>query len=412
MSQEINNICIFSNLYPPVVSGSSTQSSSLAIELTKMGKKVIVITAKVDHKSKEYENVNGVHIYRLPCMILPKMEIALKFPWLNFTFTPQNQRYIAEIIKEHKPDILHLHNHMFDLSLSAVHVQRKFGIPLVLTIHTIIKHTQGLYNILLYLADRYLLKKIVIDKADIIISPDYNVLEYIKEAFGIQNSIVIPYGIQIPKRTSDEVVERIRNKYKLKRKRIILSLGHVHRIRDRKELVQAMPMVLEKIPNAVLLIVGAVSTDIPLKTARMLGVDESVILTGAVPHGDIGAFLAIADLEAHWLSQDSPDRTSMGVASLESMGFGMACVSVANEKTYGIDVINNGKNFILVEPHKTAALAKKLIELLENDEQRRKIGENAHKVIKEHFSWDIISKKTIEIYKEAVCRYRKKKNIE
>ena len=237
MSQIINSICIFSNLYPPVVSGSSTQSSSLAIELTKMGKEVIVITAKVNHRSKEYENANGVHVYRIPCLILPKMEIALNFPWLNFTFTPKNQRFIAEIVKKHKPDILHLHNHMFDLSLSAVHMQCKFGIPLVLTIHTIIKHTQGLYNILLYLADRYLLKRMVIDKADIIISPDYNVLEYVKEAFGIQNSIVIPYGIQVPKRTSDEVVERIRKKYNLKGKRIILSLGDVHRIRDRKELV-------------------------------------------------------------------------------------------------------------------------------------------------------------------------------
>src|SRR5205807_1271870 len=101
-------VVMFSNLYPPVVSGSATQSSSLARELAKRGCEVAVITARVAGGSPEYERVDGVHVHRLPALRLPKAAIALNFPWLSYTFTPANLRRIAAILDRHSPDVLHL----------------------------------------------------------------------------------------------------------------------------------------------------------------------------------------------------------------------------------------------------------------------------------------------------------------
>ena len=126
-------VCMFSNLFPPVVSGSSTQSSTLARELVKRGHEVVVITAHVDSNTPAYEHLDGVHIYRLPALRLPRLPIALNFPWLSVTFTPGNQRRIAAILDRHQPDVLHLHNHMFDLAFSAVRMHRRFKKPLVVT---------------------------------------------------------------------------------------------------------------------------------------------------------------------------------------------------------------------------------------------------------------------------------------
>src|SRR5690606_20697759 len=133
---EVRRICMFSNLFPPVVSGSSTQSYSLSKELVKLGYEVCVISANVDRNTPYYEVVDGIEIYRIPSIRLPQMGIALNFPWLSITFTPANQRRIAEIISKFQPDVLHLHNHMFDLSFSAVRVKHKFNVPLITTIHT------------------------------------------------------------------------------------------------------------------------------------------------------------------------------------------------------------------------------------------------------------------------------------
>ena len=152
---------MLSNLYPPVVSGSSTQSASLSRELARRGCQVVVITAKVDKDSNEYEEANGVCIYRLPATRLPKMPISFNFPWLSYTFTPRNLQRIEGILEFHKSDIIHLHNHMFDLAFSAALMCRRTKKPLVITIHTMIKHARNLYNTLLYPADRVLLKYLV-----------------------------------------------------------------------------------------------------------------------------------------------------------------------------------------------------------------------------------------------------------
>jgi len=60
------SICLFSNLFRTVVSGSATQSEALARQLARMGHKPFVITARVQENSPEYEEFDSIPIYRLP----------------------------------------------------------------------------------------------------------------------------------------------------------------------------------------------------------------------------------------------------------------------------------------------------------------------------------------------------------
>ncbi|MDQ3817297.1 MAG: glycosyltransferase [Acidobacteriota bacterium] len=117
----------------------------------------------------------------------------------------------------------------------------------------------------------------------------------------------------------------------------------LHEIRNRKDLIEALPGVLKKFPDTLLLVVGTVADQSPVQAARRLGISESVIFTGAVPHKEIPALLDLADIEAHWLTQDSPEKTSLGIASLEAMGAGKVVLSAANENTYGPGVLKNGE---------------------------------------------------------------------
>ncbi len=396
------SVCMFSNLYPPIVSGSSIQSSSLARELAQRKCEMVVITAKVVGDSKEYEKVDGVHVYRLPAIRLPKMSISLNFPWLTYTFTPRNLRRIRAIMDRHNPDVLHVHNHMFDLALSAVLMHRRTKRPLVITIHTVIKHARGLYNLLLYPADRVFLKRFVIDQADAVICPDCNAKDYVRNAFGRPDGALVPYGISLPEAPTDMVLDGLRAKHGLDGKRVILSLGHVHALRNRKDLIQALPDVLGVFPETVLLIVGTVADDSPAALARNLGVRESVIFAGHVPHSEVPAFLALADLEAHWLNQDAARNTSLGIASLEAMGAGKVVLSAANENGFGPGVLKNGENIVLVEPGNPGQLAQTVIGLLGDGAGCRVIGGRARQTIQEHFSWDSVCSRTLAVYREVL----------
>jgi len=393
---------MFSNLYPPVISGSSTHVSRLAKELSQRGHDVVVITAKINQALPDHEEVDGVNIFRLPAVHLPKLPIALNFPWLNYTFTHSNFRSITNIIRLHRPDVLHTHNHMFDLAISAALMQKRWGLPLVITIHTEIKHSRQTFNWLLYPADRIVLKNLIIRKADGVICPDVNIRRYVQEAFGVCDGIIIPYGIDIPKKADASLVSQLKSQYRLDGNRVILSLGHVHDIRDRKDLVEALPEVLNAFPNTVLLIVGAISTSKPMDIARRLGVNAAVIFTGPKPHDQISAFFELADIEAHWVNQYSSERTSLGIASLEAMAAGKTVLAAANQDSYGIGLLESGVNIEIVEAGKPHQLAQTIIGLLQDKDRCRAIGNKAHLTIRDHFSWDSVCNKTLQVYQRVI----------
>lgn len=393
-------IVIISNLYPPVVSGSSVQASMLAKELVKNGHTVIVITAKLDKTQKLYEFDNNIHIYRIPSISLPKMAITYNFPWIRWTLTPGNIKRIRSILIKHKPDIIHLHNHMFDLAASAVIMKREFNIPLVITIHTIVQHPNKLYNVMLSLIDKLILKQWIIHPADWIICPDKTITEYVQKTFKKQHSIIIPYGIEITTDTS--MSQTLKDTYHLEDKKIFLSLGHVHELRDRKDIIEAMPEILKIFPEFVLLIVGDIGTDKPQLLAQKLGVEQSVIFTGPVPHSVVPSLFALSDIVGQWFHTSNLQSKTLGIAALEAMAAGKTVIGTADKDVYGEGILLNGENVILLQDPKN--LAQHIIEILQDTARREYIGSNAAKTIEQFFSWNGVCNQTIQLYMRAILK--------
>jgi 1,2-diacylglycerol 3-alpha-glucosyltransferase len=400
------NIAVISNLFAPVVSGSSTQSAGLSRELARLGHKPFVVTARIEKTSPAYEEIDGVPIYRIPAVRLPRLAISMNFPWLSYSFTPGNLTRIEEVFRRQRPEIIHLHNHMFDLSFSAVLMHRKYRIPLVITIHTMIRHNRELYNLLLYPADRVLLRKTVVEQAQMLICPDINIGKYVREAFPQSRRALVPYGISIPGEPEEGILQELRERYQLNGKRVILSLGNVIELRDRRELIAALPSIRKAIPNVVALIVGGESTDRPRRLSKQLGVEDAVIFTGPVPHHQVKNYLALAELEIHLFYQDVPENMSLGIASLEAMAAGKVILAWANENTYGRGVLRDGCNIVFVDPYNPSQLAQTIIDLLLDHEKRRRIGDRARQAIQEQFSWSSVCSRTLEVYEEVMKKDR------
>ena len=396
---------MFTNLFYPVVSGSSTQSASLSRELARLGHKPFVITARIEKSSPPYEEIDEVPIYRIPAIRLPRLPISMNFPWLSYTFRPGNLSRISEIFYRHRPEVIHLHNHMFDLGFSAVLMRKRFGLPLVITLHTMIRHSRRIYNMILYPADRVFLRYAVVNRAQMLICPDVNIEKYAREAFPGNRRVLVPYGITIPGEPDDGALQELRDKYHLNGKRVILSLGHVIELRDRRELISTLPSIRKAIPNVVVLIVGAESTEKPRRLAMQLGVEDSVIFAGPVPHQQIKNYLALADLEMHLFYQDVSENMSLGIASLEAMAAGKLILAWANENTYGRGILRDGSNIVFVDPNEPTRLAQTIIDLLLDHQKRRQIGERASQTMREHFSWESVCSRTLEVYGEVIgCR--------
>jgi len=64
-------------------------------------------------------------------------------------------------------------------------------------------------------------------------------------------------------------------------------------------------------------------------------------------------------------------------------------------------LVKQGFNGFFVRPRNSAQIARAVNKLLENDELRKKMGENARKTIEEKFTWKKIVLKFHRLYKKV-----------
>lgn len=389
-------ICMFNNLFPPVKSGSSHFTFMLSKMLVERGHNIAVIAAKVPG-SKEYEVIDGIEVFRLPCIMFPQMEIAHGFKYLSFTFLPSNLKKITKLCKEKNFDILHQHGQIFDTALSSAYTAKKLQIPLVTTIHTPVRHTVPLYSKTLIFLDKNIVKNLIIKHAQVLIAPDQTVVDNINERYNHNWVEEVPYGVDQLFATPEEGLA-IREKYKLGSRPLILSLGHVHNLRDRCDLIAAMPEIIKHVPDVHLLIVGDIYTQRPVELVEKLGIKSHVTFAGSIPHEEIGAYFAAATIEAHWLG----NAPGLGIAAMEAMAVGKPVVSSIGVDDLGKGVLQPGNNIVLIDRGVVSNIAESIIKLLVEPLLRQQIGDNGRKMIEEHFSWQSVTTKMEKVYQKMV----------
>ncbi len=86
-----------------------------------------------------------------------------------------------------------------------------------------------------------------------------------------------------------------------------------------------------------------------------------------------------------------------GLTTLEAMACG--AVTMVSRVAGSRELIIDGVNGFIVDMHERGKTAKKIIDILNDKKLKNKISENGVMTIQKHYSWAIISKKIIELYK-------------
>lgn len=84
---------------------------------------------------------------------------------------------------------------------------------------------------------------------------------------------------------------------------------------------------------------------------------------------------------------------------------GMACgLPVVATRAPGLDeLVKDGCNGYLVDINDPAALADRLLELIDNPYERRRMGKESRKIAEQEFDWEYIAKQYVQIY-ERICQ--------
>ena len=390
-------IGIFTDAYNPTPSGVVTSINMLEKEMKSRGHEVHVFAPS---KSIVKDNHNVYMLKSMPLIVAKqyKNRIAAFY-----------SRDIAKQIKELNLDIIHTQSE-FSLGLFGKIISRKFKIPFIHTYHTMwedyihyLLPIRGTRNIYPKRFARTFSKNFV-TKAECIITPSKKTEKYLKYKCKIKNKsiYVIPTGIEIEpfKRSNYSIDELTAFKQSLgilENEKVILFLGRVAEEKSIDILLNAMPSVFEKIPDAKFLIVG----DGPSKKSleeltEKLGLQDKVIFKGVVPRDEVPKYYNIADLFVN-----ASVTETQGLTFIEAMASQTPIVAkYAPNLTEFIKHMHNG---VLVKHD--SEFSKTIVSVLNNSELRDKLAANGF-ITANNYSLKEFGDKLEYVYNEIIENYK------
>ena len=299
----------------------------------------------------------------------------------------------------------HLIHERFNLlALGGAWASRKLGIPFVLEVNADLLEQRrfkgiqerGLRRLFAIWATRMCLK----NAAQIIcISP--RLKEHLNTKWNIDESklTVLPCAADVEAFKPNHNSETVRKSLGLTTEPVVMWVGGFHPWHDLSLLLESFALILQRRPDARLVLVGDGQTrssvvDIVTKD----GLRHAVIMTGAIAHSQVPEMLSIADVA---VVPSAPITASLGgtgtpLKLFEYMAAGKAIVATAlNEAA---EVILDGYNGLLVDAGDVNKFAEATLKLIDDPEERSRLGQNAREQAVKQYSWEHYTRRLEEIY--------------
>jgi phosphatidylinositol alpha-1,6-mannosyltransferase len=179
----------------------------------------------------------------------------------------------------------------------------------------------------------------------------------------------------------------------LSEKKVIVSVGRLVHRKGQDHLIEAMPEILESIPDAHLLLVGQGPYLNELeKRVDKLNLHDNISFIGRIQYAQLPQYICVGDIFA------MPSRSrlmgleveGLGIVYLEASSCGLAVI--AGDSGGAPDAVVQGKSGVVVNGVDNSAIAQAAINLLSNPAQRAAMGIFGRNWIIENWRWEIWSK--------------------
>lgn len=304
-------------------------------------------------------------------------------------FRPLDIIKLKRVIPKINPDIVHVQASSFPNSLIAAF--NKHGYATLLTIHGLVKNEFKFEKGINYIMGRFVyaqLEKYAISKISNMIVDTYYDKESVSTINPTANIYIIPCGVESEyfKVMADEKPNHL------------LFVGLVSPRKGLIDLLKAMKIIVEKIPDVKLDIVGGIVSkeyfDMLNNYVKTNKLEENINFTGYLSEQELKRKYSEATLFVFPSYEES-----QGIVLLEAMACGKPVVA---SNIGGIPfVVENEKTGLLFECGDVEELSEKINVLLIDEELRKKMGEAGREKAK-GYSWAKIAEQTVAVYKN-IC---------
>lgn len=312
--------------------------------------------------------INGVPCYRLPSGVSYYPSLLRRLSqWRPDVAEIHNRPFLAQRLKMHLPGVkvvLNLHSNTF---ISSPYMNRqRFGKIASLMDRIIVNSRFLLEDIVSH--HPWLKDKITINHLGVSLehfSPPFSPI-----AKALKEAKLAHYG--------------------WKGRRIVLFAGRLIPDKGVHHLMEALPQIVDKHPEVLVLIIGSSSYGSDRETSYVRNLKKAaqpyqswVTFLPFVPYPGIADWYALADI----VVVPSSPREAFGLVNVEAMATG---VPVIASSAGGIpEIVKNGVNGFLIPPgNLVTGLTERINGLLEDEDLRTQIGMAARESVRQQFRWD------------------------
>lgn len=395
---------MISREYPPDTGfgGIATFANHLAHGLKELGHEVEVIALAKD-KAKTVEQ-DGIRVHRVePHQIYGDLgAVSICMPY---------SRYVLRVTSALWQKFIQLHNERpFDvidtpelLAEGLVPAVTK-AVPMVVRLYT--PHSkfiaERLHNVSPNFDHQFvaMLERMAMLAADVITSPSDDLADFVAQDMHYpREQITIVRNPIDPNVFSPEGPKALAADGKLK----VLFVGRLEERKGIGDLVNAIPKVVKQFPSVRFVIIGDDTNNAKGQRSVLAELKDSLHQNNCIQHVEFINRIPLIELPNYYRSADISIVPSVYDNSpytcLEAMSCGLPVIGTSGGGTK--EYIVNGESGVIIPPRDPEAIADALLNLLQNEQERKRLAANARQRVLDEFQRKAIAAKTVALYEQA-----------
>lgn len=385
-------IAIFSDTYIPDINGVATSTKILRDELLKHGHEVVVVTSELPSES-DYIDDPDDNILRVPGL---EIQALYGYRACNiYSFKGMRE------IKGMNIEVIHVQTE-FGIGIFGRIVGESLNIPVVYTYHTMWADYSHYVNPVNSGAIDGLIKKAITriskfygDKSAELIVPSTKTEEALKK-YGLNKDMhIIPTGLELekfdPKNKNLELINQIKQHYGIKNQFVITFLGRIAKEKSIEVIIDAMKEIVKENDNVLCLIVGGGPQLEELKNlVKDDHISKYVIFTGPKPGNEVPSYYHLSNI---FVSASITE--TQGLTYIEAMASGIPAIARYDQNLE--NVIINGVNGYFFNT--TDELVKIILKMM-NADYSKMANAAYHNAMR--FSSEVFYEKVLAVYQRAI----------
>ena len=394
----------------PLHSGYTFRTLSILREQRKLGWETFHLTSPKqsggDRLGKTLEeDVDQWHFFRTP----PSANALGGLPVLGeVLLMRQLEKRLLAVAQEVRPDILHAHSPVLN-AIPTLQVGRRLNIPVVYEVRAFWEDAAVDHGTTSEGSPRYRLTK-TLETAALKRAAHVTTIceglrsDIVSRGIPADKVTVIPNAVDIESfDVNGRPDEELKVQLGLGGCTVIGFIGSFYAYEGLDLLLEAFPLILYRLPDVRLLLVGGGPQEEALKEqARRLNVEDKVVFTGRVPHEDVQRYYDLVDVLAYPRHSMRLTELVTPLKPLEAMAQG--CLLVASDVGGHRELIRDGETGMLFHAGSATSLAETVMKLLVKRDYWMDMRTAGREFVEKERSWQNSVARYIDLYGKLLGR--------